>query len=82
MWCAYVRVPFAEIIIDGDHMRTHPASIEAYFVNTHAEKARSVRRKHIAAHGVEVPLVKLDLDNWDEPFKCLEGCGETEPASA
>ncbi|KAL1510781.1 hypothetical protein AB1Y20_007067 [Prymnesium parvum] len=60
---------YNEFIIDGDHMRAHPSSIEAFY-----NSAAWQQERFNAKHGLRVPLVKLDVYNWETPFTCVNNC--------
>ena len=64
------RLEYNELIFDGEVFRAQPSVIEAYFGAAHEQ-----RRQFMVKHkGLSPPLLELDLMNWDEPLRCVEGC--------
>ncbi|KAL1498856.1 hypothetical protein AB1Y20_013381 [Prymnesium parvum] len=64
---------YNEIILDGAHWNDHlPGTIEAFFGG---EKARRQRETFLQAFPQlspsEVPLLRFDRNNWEEPFSLI-----------
>ena len=68
------RYDYNEILVDGDHWNAHlPAAIEAFFGD--GMMARSAHQHFLDEFGLtseQVPLLKLDLNNWLEPFSDVQ----------
>ena len=74
------RLDYNEIIVDGGQWTDSlPDSIEAFFTSDnqgqHEEDvARGQHRLFLEEYNLDaaqVPLLKLDLENWDEPFRVV-----------
>ena len=55
-----------------------PEIIEAFFIrwDEDADPTRQIHRRFLSAYGVsaeQYPLVKLDLNSWDNPFSVIDG---------
>ena len=76
------RLDYNEIIVDGGHWTDHlPDSIEAFFTSDELGMKEEQEGLAIEQHrlflqtyhlsAAQVPLLKLDPTNWDEPFRVL-----------
>lgn len=65
------RLQYNEFIVDGDAWSQHlPAPIEAFFqINdgAQADHAAFLNTYHLTPH--DVPLVEIDVHNWESPFR-------------
>ena len=74
------RLDYNEIIVDGQHWTDNlPDSIEAFFTSDNqGRKDEDIARgqhqlflQEYNLNAAQVPLLKLDLENWDEPFRVV-----------